>query len=60
MDKFGKQKLNKRYMTTNKRNQNGTGQLSTHNIFYQTFVPYTEGLQCFDTVGWAAGTTSGL
>ena len=26
-------KLNKRNMTTNKRNQGRTGQLSTHNIF---------------------------
>ena len=33
MNKFSKQKLNKRNMTTNKRNQDRTGQLSTHNIF---------------------------
>ena len=33
MNKFSKEKLNKHNMTTNKRNQNRTGQLSTHNIF---------------------------
>ena len=34
MNKFNKQKLNKRNMTTNKRNQYRTGQLSTHTIFF--------------------------
>jgi len=29
-------------MTTNKRNQGRTGQLSTHNIFYQTVVAVTQ------------------
>jgi len=38
-------KLNKRNMTTNKRNQDRTGQLSTHNIFYQTVVAVTQFIQ---------------
>jgi len=32
-------------MTTNKRNQDGTGQLSTQNIFYQTVVTVTQFIQ---------------
>jgi len=32
-------------MTTNKRNQNRTGQLSTRNIFYQTIVAVTQFIQ---------------
>jgi len=32
-------------MTTNKRNQDRTGQLSMHNIFYQTVVAVTQFIQ---------------
>ena len=32
-------------MTTNKRNQDTTGQLSTRNIFYQTVVAVTQFIQ---------------
>jgi len=45
MNKFSKQKLNKRNMTTNKRNQDRTGQLSTHGIFYQMVVAATQFIQ---------------
>ena len=37
-------------MTTNKRNQDRTGQLSTHNIFYQTVVAVTQFIQKLTSV----------
>jgi len=38
-------KLNKRNMTTNKRNEDRTGQLSTHDIICQTAVTVTQFIQ---------------
>ena len=37
-------------MTTNKRNQDRTGQLSTHNIFYETVVAVTQFIQKWTSV----------
>ena len=46
-------------MTTNKRNQDRTGQLSTHNIFfYQTVVAVTQFIQKNKLV-WRAKITLG-
>jgi len=45
MNKFSKQKLNKRNMTKNKRNQDRTGHLSTHDILYQAVVAVTQFVQ---------------
>ena len=37
-------------MTTNKWNQDRIGQLSTHNIFYQTVVAVTQFIQKYTSV----------
>jgi len=43
-------KLNKHTMTTNKQNQDRTGQLITRNIFYQTVVAVTQFIQKLTSV----------